>query len=206
MPTQNSWNSNIPVEISKGGTNATSMANTDGVVYFDGTSLNTTTVGTAGQVLTSNGAAVAPTFQSGVLFATTTLTSLQIKSLHATPIQLIAAPGPNKIVCVISICGHFIYGGTSVFVASAAQRVAAKYNGYLAGDSIVATGPIDNSTLTANASKFTISEPTGFYYLNTGLIDNSAVMLYNPVATEISGNAENNNTANIYAAYYIASV
>ena len=38
--------------IANGGTNATSMANTDGVVYYDGTRLVTTTVGTAGQVLT----------------------------------------------------------------------------------------------------------------------------------------------------------
>ncbi len=32
----------VPVAIASGGTNATSMANTDGVVYFDGTKLNTT--------------------------------------------------------------------------------------------------------------------------------------------------------------------
>jgi len=54
----------IPVTIADGGTNATSMTNTDGVVYFDGTKLNTTTVGTAAQVLTSNGAGMAPTFQN----------------------------------------------------------------------------------------------------------------------------------------------
>lgn len=50
--------------IANGGTNASSMTNTDGVVYFDGTRLVTTTVGTLGQVLTSNGAGVAPTFQA----------------------------------------------------------------------------------------------------------------------------------------------
>ena len=54
----------IPVSIADGGTNATSMANTDGVVYYDGTRLVTTTVGTATYVLTSNGAGMAPTFQS----------------------------------------------------------------------------------------------------------------------------------------------
>jgi len=53
-----------PSPIAEGGTNASSMTNTDGVVYYDGTKLNTTTVGTAGQVLTSNGAAMAPTFQA----------------------------------------------------------------------------------------------------------------------------------------------
>jgi len=50
--------------ISNGGTNATSMANTDGVVYYDGTRLVTTAVGTATYVLTSNGAGLAPTFQA----------------------------------------------------------------------------------------------------------------------------------------------
>jgi hypothetical protein len=40
------------------------MTTTDGVVYFDGTRLVTTAVGTATQVLTSNGAGVAPTFQA----------------------------------------------------------------------------------------------------------------------------------------------
>lgn len=50
--------------ISHGGTNATSFTTTDGVVYYDGTRLVTTTAGTAGQVLTSNGAGVAPTYQA----------------------------------------------------------------------------------------------------------------------------------------------
>ncbi len=52
-----------PIVIKEGGTNATSMTTTDGVVYFDGTSLVTTAVGTATHVLTSNGSGIAPTFQ-----------------------------------------------------------------------------------------------------------------------------------------------
>ena len=55
---------NTPVSIANGGTNATSMTNTDGVVYYDGSKLNTTLVGTVGEVLTSNGTGVAPTFQN----------------------------------------------------------------------------------------------------------------------------------------------
>ena len=52
----------IPVSIADGGTNATSFTNTDGVVYFDGTRLVDTTVGTLGQVLTSQGAGLPPQF------------------------------------------------------------------------------------------------------------------------------------------------
>lgn len=50
--------------IANGGTNASTMATTDGVVYYDGTRLVTTAVGTATQVLTSNGPGLAPTFQA----------------------------------------------------------------------------------------------------------------------------------------------
>jgi hypothetical protein len=57
--------------IANGGTNATSMTNTFGVNYFDGTRLVTTTVGTAAQVLTSNGAGVAPTFQASAAASVT---------------------------------------------------------------------------------------------------------------------------------------
>lgn len=41
MSTNNSINSNIPIEISKGGTNATSMATSTGIVKYDGTRLVT---------------------------------------------------------------------------------------------------------------------------------------------------------------------
>lgn len=57
-------NLDIPVTIAHGGTNATSMTNTNGVNYFNGTSIVTTTVGTAGQVLTSQGAGLPPIFSS----------------------------------------------------------------------------------------------------------------------------------------------
>lgn len=52
-----------PLPIIQGGTNATSMTTTDGVIYYDGTRLVTTAAGTSTYVLTSNGAGNAPTFQ-----------------------------------------------------------------------------------------------------------------------------------------------
>jgi trimeric autotransporter adhesin len=54
------------IPIANGGTNASSFATTDGVIYYDGTRLVATSAGTSGQVLTSNGAGVAPTYQSAV--------------------------------------------------------------------------------------------------------------------------------------------
>ena len=50
--------------VAGGGTNATSFSVTDGTVYFDGTRLVTTATGTSGQILTSAGAGVAPSYAS----------------------------------------------------------------------------------------------------------------------------------------------
>jgi hypothetical protein len=61
--TNNSINSFIPIQIADGGTNQTTF-NTDGVVYFDGTSLNSTAVGTSGYVLTSQGSGMPPIFSA----------------------------------------------------------------------------------------------------------------------------------------------
>jgi len=65
MATNNADNFSNPVAISQGGTNAISMTTTDGVVYFDGTKLVTTSAGTSGYILTSNGAGVAPAYKRG---------------------------------------------------------------------------------------------------------------------------------------------
>ena len=46
MPKINAWNSNIPVEITKGGTNAASFSTSNGIVKFDGTRLVTSSAAT----------------------------------------------------------------------------------------------------------------------------------------------------------------
>src|SRR6266478_2110572 len=53
-----------PIPIVEGGTGATSFGTTDGTVYYNGTNFITTATGTAGFVLTSGGAGVAPTYQA----------------------------------------------------------------------------------------------------------------------------------------------
>ena len=204
MPTINAWNSNIPVEIAKGGTNATSMTNTDGVCYFDGTSIVTTTVGTAGQVLTSNGAAVAPTFQDSVHVAKVTLTSAQIKALHGTPITVVAAQGANTVIWPIMAAYKFIYGGSNVFVAGASQAIWLSYGGtthywYDSG------GLISNGMLVGSTTKFgfqTFQNNSG----NVGIYDNVALVVYNSVATEITGNAANDNSVIIEITYRVANL
>ena len=63
MATKNSIDSNIPIEIAKGGTAASSMSTNYGVVYYDSSKLATVaSVGTANQVLQSTGSSSAPAF------------------------------------------------------------------------------------------------------------------------------------------------
>ena len=69
--------------IANGGTNASSMATTYGVNYYDGTRIVTTAVGTAGRPLVSNGAGVAPTFQALATTQNWTLVDSQTASASA---------------------------------------------------------------------------------------------------------------------------
>lgn len=59
-------NLDIPVTIAHGGTNAIAFGTVDGTVYYDGTSLVTTATGNAGDILTSNGPGLAPSYQPSV--------------------------------------------------------------------------------------------------------------------------------------------
>jgi hypothetical protein len=53
-----------PLPLSSGGTNTTSLSNTNGTAYFDGTKLNTVAAGTSGFILTSNGTGSPPSYQA----------------------------------------------------------------------------------------------------------------------------------------------
>ncbi len=84
------------IPIIHGGTNASSFSITDGTVYFDGTRLVTTATGTIGQVLTSGGAGVAPSYQT----SPASVTSITGNSGPAQTgaINLITANGTPKFV------------------------------------------------------------------------------------------------------------
>lgn len=64
MSTNNAINTAIPIQISKGGTNTSSLNDINGVIYYDGSGISTVYPGTTGQVLTSNGVGSPPSFES----------------------------------------------------------------------------------------------------------------------------------------------
>lgn len=155
--------------------------------------------GTSGNVLTSNGTnwTSASSPGGGMLSVSGVLTNAQIKAIHATPVQIIAAPGSGKVIVVTMSIMTMNYGGTNVFTAGAAQTVALYY-----GTTTAVNTPMSNAMIVASSTQ--IKDQTGNANTTTfSSWDNQLVNLYNPIATEITGNAANNNTMSYYVQYFI---
>lgn len=78
-----------PLPINESGTNALSMANANGTICYDGNSLVAISPGSAGEVLTSNGGLMVPTYQPAPTGGTVSI-------IGATPIQGVS-PGNTPI-------------------------------------------------------------------------------------------------------------
>jgi hypothetical protein len=141
-----------PVSIANGGTNATSMSNTDGVVYYDGTRLVTTTVGTATYVLTSNGSGMAPTFQAP--------TAAGVSSIAGTANQITASASTGAVT--LSTPSTFIAPGS---IAATTTVTATSGNITATAGNVVLTS--GNVTLTSANSAGT----SGLVVLGNGNIN-----------------------------------
>ncbi len=166
---------------------------------------------TSGNVLTSNGTdwtSAAATGPSSLSYVTITLTSAQIKALHGTPIQIVAAPGAGKVLCVVGpTYSKFVYGGTNVFVAGAAQTINLQYG--TAFSALGTGGSIMTNALlvgTASALKGSITPIASFSTTTLTDMENAALNAYNPIATEITGNAANDNTVIFSLLYYTVTL
>lgn len=162
------------------------------------------TPGSSGNILTSDGTnwnSSAPL--SGLLtYTTTTLTNSQIKNLNGTPVQFIAAPGSGKVLVPVSVVGKLIYGGSNVFTAAASQSVALYW-----GTTTSSGAVLSNASIVRAASNYGLNAfLAGVNNVVIANVENVALNLWNPVATEISGNAANNNTMSFSLLYYVISI
>ncbi len=162
------------------------------------------TAGTSGNVLTSDGTNFSSSgARSQFITVTGQLTSAQIKALHGTPIQVVAAPGSGLFLRPISIVGSFVYGGNNVFVAGAAQAVSLFFGTTTTASFVAAS----NITLTTAANS--INANGSFFQLTNAVranYENLALNLYNSVATEITGNANNDNVINYSLTYQVVAL
>jgi hypothetical protein len=160
--------------------------------------------GTTGQVLTATTGSP-PTWAAapggGLLLATGTITSAQIKACHGSPVTLISAPGAGKVINVVGSILKYVYAGTNVFVAGAGQFVGLYYGTLLTITNNTATNSqIANAVLTGTSNGASVSQSA---QVMTAAQENLAVTFYNLSATEISGNAANDNTIVYSLVYFI---
>jgi len=221
MATNNATNTSNPISVSQGGTGATTLT---GVLTGNGTSavtastltqhgvvvagasntLSTVAPGASGNLLTSNGtdwtSAAAP--GGGILSASITLTSAQIKALHGTPITMISAPGVGNIIVIVKGVSKLLYGGSNVFVAGAGQTVNLAYNSVQSAISSFA----NNTSIIASQTNYSQGSGNTIANATAANLDNQPMTLFNPSATEISGNAANDNTMSFQVLYYIITL
>lgn len=176
----------------------------DGTNFISSTPTFPNASGTSGNVLTSNGTNfVSSGPPGGLITLTGALTNAQIKALHGTPVQVLAGPGAGSVICILQAQAKMVYGGTNVFTAGAAQTISLYYG---TTQAIVAVMP--NAQLVAAATQFTNMTGTveNIISLANTTVDNIAINLYNPIATEITGNAANNNTITWRIVYCVVAI
>ena len=138
----------------------------------------------------------------GIQYLTVRITNAQVKTLRATPVEIIPAPtGGDHFIEVISCKMLYDYHGTSAFTESSDDLILT-YNNYVGarniGTAIDTTGWIDGTTdrvrewVDTCSDSFTVCE-----------IINKNVALKNVGDGEIAGNALGDNIITVYIAYRV---
>lgn len=128
-----------------------------------------------------------------------TLTSAQVKVVRATPITIIAAQGAGLVIEFIAGMVFVKYGGTNVWTNP--QNLALRYKdsaGVIVSGAITAAGLVDQAGSIAE----TIPNVAGAIVAKANC-DNQPVLLHNTGASEIAGNAANDNTLTIQASFRV---
>lgn len=112
-------------------------------------------------------------------FASGTLTANEIKSLIASPVTIIPAPGANKALIVVEISWQYIYVAPA-YTAGSSQLIRCRY---VTGSTIFNT-MIGNSTLTGTANA-TGCGPTAQVPSSTSIVNNG-IELKNPLVVEVT--------------------
>jgi hypothetical protein len=155
---------------------------------------------------TANTITIASTGGGGLTTITGTLTNSQIKNLHGTPIQVIAAAGSGKVIACVSCWMKLIYGGTNAFTASASQQIYLTY-GSGTGINFCGSQLMPNSAIVDTKNNYSsIGIGGSVQDIAATSLENVGIYAYNNVATEISGNAADDNTISYSITYYVITI
>jgi predicted RecA/RadA family phage recombinase len=145
---------------------------------------------------------VASLKETTIKYATVNLTNANIKALRATPKELVAAPGANKIVEFVSAVLFLDYGAN--VLTESADNLAVRYEnttGALASQAIEATGFID---ATADTLTNALPKIDAIVAAASGL--NKALVLHNTGDGEYAGNAGADTVIKVKVAYRVHDV
>lgn len=160
------------VQVAFGDLSGTGTMNTNGILYAtSSTQTNTTTVGTAGQVLTSNGTGVAPTLQTvagnaTILTAPTTTveTSTGTAVGYIFTVTLAAAVNPGCVFtnngATFTVIGTYTSAATLIWATNPSGTAAA--SGTLTYSSGATSGNICNKTTSAYGANITFTASQTF--------------------------------------------
>jgi hypothetical protein len=198
--------------VAGGGTGATSF--TAYSVICGGTTStaplqNVSGVGTTGQVLTSNGAGVLPTWQAGgggsgnVLTAQVTLTSAQIKALTTTPVTIVSASGPGTYNFILSWVIKFINAGSANYsgssnnlqIGQSTSLFSSTFNPVIASN--VMTGGTTLMVWGTNVGQTTGAAP--------GTFENAPIIIFN-TGGALTGDSGNTNTLAVWVSYQVVTI
>lgn len=134
----------------------------------------------------------------GFSYVTVTLTSAQIKALHATPITIIPAPAAGQMILVNQTLSQLNYGGSNAFVNAGSQSISLFYgNNTGSGAALV----MQSAQIPATSSQIYVSIGAA-NGASTGILA-TAIVASQQSTTEISGNAANDNTIKVDVWYQI---
>ncbi len=179
-------------------------AGTSYVLYIDATNIEAIHVDT-GKVLvdetvTATGGLSSGTAADSLIFTdTVTLSNADIKALRAAPKALVAAPGANKFIELVSAVLIMNYGSEALTV-NAGDDLVIQY--HTSGQDI--TGSIEtNGFLTAAADTMAFVQPAGIATVPAANVSNKAIELFNTGGAEIAGNASLDTTMIVKVSYRI---
>jgi hypothetical protein len=137
-----------------------------------------------------------------------TLTNAQAKAFRATPITIVSAAGAGKLLMPVSCAVVLLYGGTNAFTqGGAGSNFSLKWkDGTTASIMTGGIGAFVQNTTSAVSQMVPAAAAGSEINVTKANADNQPLVVHNPAAAELTGNAGADNTFQIFLEYIVLPV